>query len=196
MATLLYQGHGSFRITAADGRVMYVDPFAGDGYNQPADFVLVTHQHGDHNKTQLVAQKPGCRVITNAEALAGGTHNTFDLGGITVRATEAYNKNHSPKECVGYIITLDGVKVYAAGDTSTTEQMKSLAAEKLDYALLPCDGIFNMGLKESAQCAALIAAAHNIPVHMLPGALFSRARAEKWGGPNRLIVKPGEEISL
>jgi L-ascorbate metabolism protein UlaG (beta-lactamase superfamily) len=59
MAKLLYQGYGSYRITAADGCVIYVDPYAGDGYNESADFILVTHQHGDHNQIQLVKQKPG-----------------------------------------------------------------------------------------------------------------------------------------
>jgi len=55
MATkLLYQGHGSYRITAADGRIIYIDPYAGEGYDKPADILLVSHQHGDHNQTKLV----------------------------------------------------------------------------------------------------------------------------------------------
>lgn len=196
MAKLLYQGHGSFRITASDGRVIYVDPYAGEGYGVPADLILVTHQHGDHNQIQLVTQKPECRVITNAEALEGGKHNSFSLGGIEVEAVEARNLNHSPKKCVGYMISLDGIKIYAAGDTSTTEQMASFAQRGLDYALLPCDGFYNMGLKESAECARAIGAKRNIPIHMKPGKLFDRSRAEKWDGPGRLIVEPGEEIEL
>ena len=48
MAKLLYQGHGSYRITADDGRVLYVDPYAGEGYDKPADIVLITHEHSDH----------------------------------------------------------------------------------------------------------------------------------------------------
>jgi L-ascorbate metabolism protein UlaG (beta-lactamase superfamily) len=50
MAKLFYQGHGSFRLTAADGQVVYVDPYAGEGYDLPADLILVSHQHGDHNQ--------------------------------------------------------------------------------------------------------------------------------------------------
>jgi len=53
--TLLYQGHGSYRLTANDGRVIYVDPYAGGGYDAPADVILVTHGHGDHNKIGLVS---------------------------------------------------------------------------------------------------------------------------------------------
>ena len=48
MAKLLYQGHGSFRITTDEGKVIYVDPFAGEGYDLSADGILVTHGHYDH----------------------------------------------------------------------------------------------------------------------------------------------------
>jgi L-ascorbate metabolism protein UlaG (beta-lactamase superfamily) len=197
MATkLLYQGHGSYRITAADGRVIYIDPYVGDGYDKPADILLVSHQHGDHNKTSLVTQKPGCKVITNVEALAGGKHNTFDVGGIVIEAVEASNKNHDPKECVGFILTVDGIKIYIAADTSKTKAMESFAARKLDYALLPIDGYYNMDAKEAAECARLIGAKVNIPVHMKPGELFDRERAEAFDAPGRRVVAAGEEIEL
>ena len=196
MPKLLYQGHGSFRLTADDGRVIYVDPYAGEGYDKPADLILVTHQHGDHNQVQLCAKKGGCRVITNKEALAGGRHNSFDAGSIHIQAVEAKNLMHSPKTCVGYIITLDGLKIYASGDTSTTEQMKTFTDMSFDYAILCGDGFFNMGLKEAAECARLAGAKHNIIIHLRPGALFDRKKAERWDAPNKLIVEPGQEIVL
>ena len=196
VAKLLYQGHGSFRITAEDGTVIYVDPYAGEGYDLSADIILVTHQHGDHNQLQLVTQKSDCVVISNVEALAGGKHNSFDVKGVKIEAVTASNGNHDPKACVGYIITVDGIKIYAAGDTSKTEDMKTFAARNLDYALLPCDGIYNMGLDEAAECAALIGAKINIPIHMKPGELFDRELAEKFAAPNRLIVEAGQEITL
>lgn len=196
MAKLLYQGHGSFRLTANDGRVVYVDPFAGEGYDVPADLILVTHQHSDHNQVQLCAKKPGCKIISNVEALAGGKHNAFDVDGIHIQAVEAHNKNHDPAQCVGYIITLDGVKIYASGDTSQTVEMKTFAAMNLDYAILCGDGVYNMNPAEAAECARLIGAKHNIPVHLKPGALFDRDVAEAWDAPGKLIVEPGEEISL
>lgn len=193
---LLYQGHASFRITAADGTVIFVDPYAGEGYDLPADIVLITHQHQDHNKLDLVKRKPGCRVITNVGALEGGVYNSFNVNGVEIEAVEAGNQNHDPAECVGYIITVDGIKIYAAGDTSKTEAMGGFAARKLDYALLPCDGIFNMDAAEAAECAELIGARHNIPIHMKPGELFDRAIAEAFTAPNRLILEAGEEIAL
>jgi L-ascorbate metabolism protein UlaG (beta-lactamase superfamily) len=97
MVKLLYQGHGSLRFTAQDGRVIYVDPYAGEGYDQPADFVLVTHEHHDHNKVELITQKAGCKIITNKEALAGGKHNVFSFDGIDIEATEASNLMHNSK---------------------------------------------------------------------------------------------------
>jgi len=193
---LYYQGHGSLRITTADGRVLYLDPYAGDGYDKPADLILVTHQHGDHNQLDLVTKKPGCRIITNVEALEGGKHNTFTAGDILIEAVEACNKNHNPKECVGFIVTVDGLKIYFSGDTSKTKTMESFSARKLDYAFFPCDGFYNMDMEEAAECATLTGARVNIPIHMKPGELFDRQLAETFNAPNRLIVAAGEEITL
>ena len=196
MPKMYYQGHGSFRLTTNDNFVIYVDPCSGDGYDLPADLILVTHQHNDHNKVERCEKKSNCRIITNVEALSNGVHNGFDVGGVLIQAVEAKSILHSPKKCVGYIITLDGVKIYASGDTSKTSQMKSFATLELDYAIFPGAGILSMGLKEAADCAELIGAKHNIIIHLRPGALFSLKRAEKWSAPNKLIIKPGEEIIL
>ena len=198
MPKLFYQGHGSYRITANDGKVIYVDPYAGDkeSYTLPATLILVTHQHRDHNQIDLCAKKDGCTIITNEEALAGKTHNSFDVGGILIESVEAKNLMHNPKDCVGYIIATDGIKIYAAGDTSKTEQMKTFAEKNIDYALFPTDGKFNMGMKEAADCAKIIGAKQNIPIHMSPGKLFDRERAEKFDAPDRLILEPNQEIEL
>ena len=195
MAKLLYQGHGSLRLTAYDNRTIYIDPYKGKGYDVPADIILVTHQHTDHNRIKRCTQKPNCRIITNEEALAGGKHNSFDIDDILIESVEAANKNHDPKKCVGYIINIDGVKVYASGDTSKTKQMETFAALELDYALFPGDGLFNMGPDEAAECAELIGAKHNILIHLNPGE-FVRKKGEKWKAPNKLILEQGQEIEL
>ena len=195
MPKLLYQKHGSYRLMADDDRVVYVDPYAGKGYDMPADIILVTHQHRDHNQIKRCAQKPNCRIITNVEALEGGAHRCFDEDGILIQAVEAANRNHDPKKCVGYIVTLDGVKIYASGDTSKTKQMETFAALGIDYALFPGDGLFNMNLQEAAECARLIGAKHNIIIHLKPGESV-RKKAEIWDAPNKLILEPGDEIAL
>ena len=196
MAKLFYQGHGSFRLVSARGVVVYIDPYAGKGYELPADIILVSHQHDDHNQVSLITQKPECKVISNAEALAGGKHNSFLFSGIEIEAVEANNKNHPPDQCVGFIITMDNLKLYFSCDTSKTAQMASFAARKIDYAFLCCDGSYNMNLAEAAQCAKLIGARHNVPVHIKPGELFDRALAEQFNAPNRLIIEAGEEMEL
>ncbi|MCL2180091.1 MAG: MBL fold metallo-hydrolase [Treponema sp.] len=193
---LLYQGHASFRLTAKNGTVIYIDPYAGEGYDLPADIILVTHQHGDHNQIKLVTQKEGCVVISNAEAVTGGQHKTFNVKGIKIEAVQAANANHDPNVCVGFIITIDGIKLYHAGDTSRTSQMGTFAALKLDYALLPIDGIYNMNAQEAVECAAVIGAKHNIPMHTKPGTLFDMETAQTFNVPNRLIIEAGSEIAL
>jgi len=197
LAKLLYQGHGSYRITSNEGTVIYVDPFAGSGYDVPGDIILVTHQHYDHNQTDLVTKTQDGVIITNKEALKNNKYNSFSLKDIHIEAVPAYNIKHSPKESVGYVLTLGDIKIYASGDTSRTKEMETVLPKyKLDYALLPIDGIFNMDAKEAAVCAKIIGAKHNIPIHMKPGALFDRDIAEKFDVENRIIIEPGSEIEL
>ena len=196
---LLYQGHGSFRIVTAEGKVIYVDPYAGDGYDLPADLILVTHGHQDHTAVKLMKKRnEDCRIITYKESLVKGEYKTFDLGYATVEAVQAgNNKNHNIKECVGWVITLPGgITVYATGDTSTTEQMAELGERNIDYALFVCDGKYNMDMEEAIACAKLVNARHSIPYHMAPGKLFDQKRAEQFDVPNRLIIPAGEEIIL
>ena len=199
---LLYMGHASVRITTAEGKVIYVDPYSGDAYDLPADLILVTHAHADHSQVDKVARRnPGCRIITQDEALAGGVHQTFDLGYVTVEAVEAgYNRNHDAGCCVGYILTFasNGKTVYLSGDTSKTPQMAKLAERKLDYAFFCCDGRYNMDLAEAAECAKLVRARHNIPYHMVFDTPdnFDRSIAERFEAENRIIVAPGETLHI
>ena len=197
----MYQGHSSFRLVAKNGTVIYIDPFIGKGYDLPADIVLVTHQHGDHNRIDLVTQNKDCVVISNEDALKGGKHNTFTVKGIQIEAVEASNKNHDPQQCVGYIITIDGVTLYHPGDTSKTAQMETFPKRNLDFALLPCDGYYNMDAKDAAECAKIIGAKHNIPIHTGPfeeggPRIFDKQIAESCLFPNKLILEPGGEIKL
>lgn len=196
MAKLLYQGHGSFRIVLDGGEAIYIDPFAGEGYDLPADLILVTHQHHDHNCIDLPPHKEGCRVIQNFDAIKGGKYQSFDFDGLHIEAVEAYNKNHDKSQCVGYVITLNGRLLYFAGDTSKTAQMTELAGRGIDWAFLPTDGIFNMDIPEAIECAKIIGAKHTVPVHMAPGRLFDVKKAEMFTAPGAVKLSPGDEIEI
>lgn len=196
---LLYQGHASLRITTAEGKVIYIDPYAGEGYDLPADLILVTHGHSDHNEINRIETKnQDCVIITHEEALVDGVYKIFEFDFATVEAVQAgNNRNHNIKNCVGYIITLNsGKSIYISGDTSTTEQMATLAARNLDYAFFCCDGIYNMNMAEALSCAALVQAKHSIPYHMIPGDLFSQELAESFVIEGVLLLADGEEIPI
>ena len=195
MAKLYYQGHGSFRITSNKGTVLYFDPYAGEGYEKIADVVLITHDHGDHNQLHLVKQKNDCRVITFKEALVNSQFNSFIVKDFSIESVDAKNKNHM-ENCVGFIIIVDEIKIYASGDTSFVPMMETFKDKHIDYTLLCTDGFYNMGLEEAAKCAEIINAKHNIPIHMMPGQLFSKEKAVKYTAPNKLIIEPNEEIEL
>ena len=135
MATMLFQGHGSYRFTLDDDTVIYVDPYFGKEYELEADLILVTHDHFDHDAVDKMPHASGCTVIrakdlhpTSDEYLSTESH------GVKIQAVQAYNDHHPSDECVGYVLDLDGKSFYAAGDTSMTEDMKSgkLAAMELD----------------------------------------------------------------
>ena len=196
MAKILYQGHGSLRLISDSGTVVYIDPYIGDGYDKPADLILVTHQHHDHNKIDLPPHAADCEIIQNMDALSGNEYRKFTVKDINIEATEAYNDKHPKSECVGYLVTADGISVYFSGDTAQTAQMKTLADRKIDYAFLPIDGIYTMNVPEAVKCAELIKAKHVIPIHMAPGQLFDARIAAGFVTEGAMILKPGDEIEL
>lgn len=196
MAKLLYQGHGSLRLISKEGMVIYIDPFLGEGYDKPADLILVTHQHHDHNQIDLPPHKEGCRIIQNMDAIQDGAYQKFTVREVQVEAVQAYNQKHPKEECVGYLVRTDGLLLYFAGDTAKTEQMETLSEREIDYAFLPIDGIYTMNAREAAECAELIGAKHTIPIHMAPGKLFDRQVAESFVADGAMILEPGKEIEL
>lgn len=193
---ILVQGHASLRITTPEGKVIYIDPNKGKGYDVPADLILITHGHSDHTAVSRIKHKnQGCETITWKEALKGGTHQSFDLGWVRIEAVEAgNNKNHSIKKCVGYILTFSNEKtLYVSGDTSRTRQMEALADRHLDCAFFCCDGTYNMNLKEAIECAGIVGARVSISYHpTVDEAPKNRDKLpEGW-----LPVAAGEEFTL
>ena len=196
MAYLLYQGHASLRLQTKEGRIVYIDPFAGEGYDKPADLVLITHEHYDHNAIDRVTLKQGTIVIRAKDSVNNGVYYDFEYFGIKIQATPASNKNHNANECVGFLLEVEGKKIYVAGDTDYVPFMEELGKMDIDYALLPIDGIYNMGPKEATRCAEIIKPKHLIPYHMHPGLLFDMKQDMQVSYPQSMLVRPGEAIEL
>ena len=171
-------------------------------FYMPADLILETHDHFDHSALDKVANRnENCKIITEKEALANGIHNSFMLPYVRITSVEAgYNKNHDVNKCVGYVLEFNnGIKLYICGDTSKTKQMEDMSKMNIDYAFYCCDGVYNMDNDEAAECAKLVNAKHNIPYHNDTsdnGMKFDLEKAKAWTAPNKLIIEPGNEISL
>lgn len=191
MPELTFIGHNSFKIKTADGIVIYVDPHWEGDYNEPADIILVSHEHPDHNEISLCTQNEGCIVLRDKDNInPDGTYNNFETGDIKVEPVAAYNGNHPKKSTCGFVITVDGVVLYIASDTSKIDEMADLKARNIDYAFFPIDGQYNMGPAEAMECAQIVGARHNTPVHM-----FS-ADPAKFTPQNLLLLSSGETIEL
>jgi L-ascorbate metabolism protein UlaG (beta-lactamase superfamily) len=204
--SITYFGRSSVKIVNAAGVVAYIDPFAPGDYSEPADFILVTHGHSDHNRVGLVTKKEGCVILAPAGAVsatglskvAEGQSLSFGSGdaALNVLVVPAYNANHHRDASVGYLLDFAGMKIYHAGDTSFIPEMAALAAQGVAYALMPCDGYYNMGPAEFAKCVAAIRPRFALPMHSSAEGLFDPANAGATGLANAVVLKPGEELAL
>lgn len=166
-----FVGHGSLFFRFA-GKVIHVDPVGqyGDYTKMPkADLVLVTHEHRDHldlgaieslrkQETQILANKATAQQIQGAVGLENG--ETKEVLGIRVEAVPAYNLVHMRSPGVpfhpkgqgnGYVITFAEKRVYVAGDTENTPEMKAL--RQIDIAFLPMNLPYTMTPEMVAEAA-------------------------------------------
>ncbi|MDP3176576.1 MAG: MBL fold metallo-hydrolase [Spirochaetaceae bacterium] len=201
--TVTYMGRATTRIVGSDGTTIYIDPYASGDYTLPADLILVTHGHSDHNAVKKCALKAGGKIAGPAgsvgsnpafEAIAEGQRKTY--GSVVVEALPAYNSNHGRSSSLGFLIEIDGKKIYHAGDTSYIPEMEALAPRGIDIALLPCDGVFNMGPEEASKCAEAIKPARLIPIHSSGSGDNNIAQARKVAYPGLLVLAKGESARL
>ena len=170
---IAWLGHDAFRIDASS--CIYIDPYQIDG-GKPADLILVSHEHYDHCSPEDVAmiQQPETVIITekdSARKLSGDVRmmspgERLSLDGLTVEAVPAYNtdKDFHPKAngWLGFIIDIDGVRIYHAGDSDYIPEMKDL---DVDIALLPVSGTYVMDADEAVEAALAIKPQLAIPMH-------------------------------
>jgi len=174
-------GHDSFRL---DGTVtVYLDPWKSPAGQPPAGVILITHDHFDHLSLPDIAALAGPDTVVVGPAsvtvqvrgpvtvtMAAG--DTAEANGVTVTAVPAYNLDkfrepghpYHPREAggLGYVVDLDGVRYYHAGDTDAVPEM---AGVHCDVALLPVGGTFTMTAEEAAGACDLIDAAAAVPMH-------------------------------
>ena len=200
---LKYLGRASVKITTINGTVVYIDPYAGSDYSEPADLILVTHGHSDHNAVGKVTQKPETLIIAGPNAVSGGPNVKFvkkgdslKEKGIEINAVAASNANHPADENCGFVISFDNIVFYHAGDTSMNSGMSQLAALNITYALLPVDGYYNMNAANAMKCADLIKAKWNVPIHSDPKNDYNEANVKAFTLPNTIHMKPGDSIEL
>ena len=167
-------GHDTFKIVK--DIVIYIDPFKIKNKDN-ADIILITHEHFDHcspgdikklqtNDTIIIAPKDCIAKLSgNVKAINPG--KSIVVKGITIEAIPAYNTNKQfhprSNQWVGYIITIDSMRIYMAGDTDYIPEMKSL--KNITIALLPVSGVYVMTADEAAQAALAIKPEVAIPMH-------------------------------
>jgi L-ascorbate metabolism protein UlaG (beta-lactamase superfamily) len=167
-------GHDSFRI---DGDVViYLDPWKLPIESPEADLILVSHDHFDHCSPEdvelvrgddtLLAANPSS--VPNLKLPVRIMHpgEMLEHRGVTIEALPAYNigKAFHPKgaDHLGFILTIDGERVYFSGDTDVIPEMKGLTC---DVALLPVSGTYVMTAEEAAEAVGVIETRVAIPMH-------------------------------
>lgn len=172
--------HSSIRINK--DKIIYIDPFKIDKNYNDADIIFITHDHYDHyseedidkvinkNTTIIIPEELLTKLLRkgiNKNAIITVEPNVkYMIQGIEFETIPAYNTNKSfhPKEndWVGYIITLNDIRYYVAGDTDITEENRKV---KCDVAFVPVGGTYTMDFKEAAQLINEIQPKIVVPIH-------------------------------
>ena len=172
--------HSSIRINKE--KTIYIDPFKIDRNYNDADIVFITHDHYDHyseedidkvineNTTIIIPDELLTKLLRkgiNKNAIITVEPNkNYMVQGIKFETISAYNTNKTfhPKEngWVGYIIIINGIRYYIAGDTDITEENRKV---KCDVTFVPVGGTYTMDFKEAAMLINEIKPKIAIPTH-------------------------------
>ena len=171
--------HSSIKINRE--KVIYIDPFKIDNEYHDADIVFITHSHFDHYSEEDIDKiiKENTKIIITEDleqkvlekvkkenVICVQPEKNYFVDGINFETIPAYNisKQFHPKSnnWVGYVIELNGVKYYFAGDTDITEESKKV---KCDVAFVPVGGTYTMTAKEAAELVNIIKPKIAVPIH-------------------------------
>ena len=159
--------HSSIRINKE--KIIYIDPFKINKNYNDADIIFITHDHYDHYSEEDIDKviNENTTIIIPDELLTKLLRKGINKNAIiTVEPNKNYNTNKTfhPKEngWVGYIIIINGIRYYIAGDTDITEENKQV---KCDVAFVPVGGTYTMDFKEAASLINEIKPKIAIPIH-------------------------------
>lgn len=223
---LIWYGHATLGLETGGYRLL-VDPYFSGNPAAPisaeraqADFILVSHGHGDHvGDTVEIAKRTGAMVVSNYEIagwleskgvkthgqhLGGGHWHEFGY----LKLTFAIHGSMLPDGSYGgnpagfLLSTLDGEKIYMACDTGLFGDMRLIGEEGIDLAVLPIGDNYTMGPEDALRAVKLIQPKHVIPIHYNTWDLISQ-NADAWASRVEAettakvhVLKPGEGFTL
>lgn len=223
---LTWYGHATLGLKTG-GYSILVDPFfsgnpaaSEKAANVQADFILVTHGHGDHlGDTVSIARRCNALVISNFEIcnwlgkLGVRTHGQHIGGGHRhpfgyLKLTQALHGSALPDGSnggnpAGFLLTTDdGQKVYLAGDTGLFGDMRLIGEEELDLAAIPIGDNFTMGPDDALRAVKFLQPKHVIPIHyntfelIAQDALAWAEQVERSTTARVHILRPGDRFTL
>jgi L-ascorbate metabolism protein UlaG (beta-lactamase superfamily) len=215
---ITFLGHSAVRI--AGSRLIFLDPFLTGNPSaalkadaiQAADIIGVTHDHGDHlGDAFAIAKRTGAEIVAinelandaTAQGLKGVGFNiggTVEVRGVKFHMVPALHSagKGSP---AGLVVEMDGKRIYHAGDTGLTYDMK-LVGEFFapDLAFLPIGDWFTMGPVSAAKAVEFVRAKKVVPIHYGTFPILSGDpevfKAKVGAAAEVIILKPGEKIFL
>jgi len=187
---LTFYGHSCWLVESEQVKLLF-DPYLSENPLSAispdeieADYILISHGHGDHVGDAVdIAKRTKSKIISNFEIVnwfttkhgidghalnIGGGFN-FDFG--RVQLTIAHHGSTMPDGSaggnpVGFLMTIDGKKIYNAADTALTYDMKLLGdRHDLDVAMLPIGDNFTMGPEDALHAVSLLNPRNVFPLH-------------------------------
>lgn len=227
MATkLTWLSHSAFLIETQSTKIL-IDPFISGNPLSPvdagqveADYILVSHGHGDHiGDTIEIAKRTGATVVANFEICnwletqgIEKVHPQHIGGGFTypwgrVKLTIAHHGSQLPDGSYGgnpcgFLLSIEGKNIYHACDTGLFYDMKLIGEEGIDVAILPIGDNFTMGPDDALRAVSLIEPKIAIPIHYDTFDLIKQdphawaKRVSKAGSTEVKVLEPGESLEL
>ncbi|AFK23129.1 metal-dependent hydrolase [Pyrococcus sp. ST04] len=225
MVKVKFLGHAAFYIEGS--KKILIDPFLSGNPQAAAkpddfrdvDLILVTHAHGDHlGDAGEIARLSGAKIVAMYDIAnyisekyrgvetIGMNYGPTEVDGVKIIQVPAWHSSSDGKYSIGnacgYIVELDGVKIYHAGDTFVFKDMELFAElyGPIDVALLPIGGHFTMGPREAAKAVELLRPKYVVPMHYntWPPISADPEEFKKLVGEKAkvVILKPGETLEL